>query len=202
MGTMDEPIRRGGRPRRSSAEVLADAAAELFLEQGYARTTVDQIAVRAGVSRATFFNYFPTKSDVMWLELDAAVGALPQLLAGSTETSAVRAVEDALLAAARAHDPDRVPWAIAQAEVMGIGQELVASVAARVAAQHAAVAAFVARRTGEHAGALWPQTVAGAMLGAAAAAFGVWVTDGVSRRPLVEYVGAALTPVVAGLDAR
>ena len=40
------------------------------------------------------------------------------------------------------------------------------------------------------------------MLGAAAAAFGVWVTDGVSRRPLVEYVGAALTPVVAGLDAR
>ncbi|MCJ1715991.1 TetR family transcriptional regulator [Curtobacterium sp. VKM Ac-2922] len=199
---MDEPIRRGGRPRRSSAEVLADAAAELFLEQGYARTTVDQIAVRAGVSRATFFNYFPAKSDVMWLELDAAVGSLPQLLAASTETSAVRAVEGALLAAARAHDPDRVPWAIAQAEVMGIGQELVASVAARVTAQHAAVAADVARRTGEYAGALWPQTVAGAMLGAAAAAFGVWVTDGVSRRPLVEYVAAALTPVVAGLDAR
>jgi len=40
------------------------------------------------------------------------------------------------------------------------------------------------------------------MLGAAAAAFGVWVADGVGRRPLVEYVGAALTPVVAGLDAR
>ncbi|OIH97261.1 TetR family transcriptional regulator [Curtobacterium sp. MCBA15_001] len=198
---MDEPIRRGGRPRRSSAEVLADAAAELFLEQGYARTTVDQIAARAGVSRATFFNYFPAKSDVMWLELDAAVGALPQLLAASTEHSVVRAVEDALLAAARAHDPDRVPWAIAQAEVMGIGAELVASVAARVTAQHTTVAAFVARRTGEYVGSLWPQTVAGAMLGAAAAAFGVWVTDGVSRRPLVEYVGAALTPVAAGLDA-
>ena len=79
---MDEPIRRGGRPRRSSAEVLADAAAELFLEQGYGRTTVDQIAVRAGVSRATFFNYFTAKSDVMWLELDAAVAGLPGHLAG------------------------------------------------------------------------------------------------------------------------
>lgn len=199
---MDEPIRRGGRPRRSSAEVLADAAAELFLEQGYGRTTVDQIAARAGVARATFFNYFPTKSDVMWLELDAAVAALPALLAASEESTPVRAVEDALLAAARAHDPERVPWAVAQAEVMGIGPELVASVATRVMAQHGAVAAFVAGRTGEHPTSLWPQTVSGAMLGAAAAAFGVWVGDGVGRRPLVEYVAAALTPVAAGLDAR
>lgn len=199
---MDEPIRRGGRPRRSSAEVLADAAAELFLEQGYARTTVDHIAARAGVSRATFFNYFPTKADVMWLELDAAVAELPGALASSTEPSPVRAVEEALLATARAHDPERVPWAVAQAEVMDIGGELVASVAARVAGQHAAVARFVGGRTGEHPGSLWPQTVAGAMLGAAAAAFGVWIGDGVGRRPLVEYVAAALTPVVAGLDAR
>lgn len=199
---MDEPIRRGGRPRRSSAEVLADAAAELFLEQGYARTTVDQIAARAGVSRATFFNYFAAKSDVMWLELDAAVASLPEHLAASTEPSVVRAVEAALLAAARGHDPERVPWAIAQAEVMGIGPELVASVAARVTAQHAAVAGFVAGRTGERAASLWPQTVAGAMLGAAAAAFGVWVQDGVGRGPLVEYVGAALAAVAAGLDAR
>lgn len=182
--------------------MLADAAAELFLEQGYARTTVDQIAGRAGVSRATFFNYFPAKSDVMWLELDAAVTDLPSYLAASTEASAVLAVEEALLATARAHDPERVPWAIGQAEVMGIGDELVTSVATRVMAQHGAVAAFVASRTGERAGALWPQTVAGAMLGAAAASFGVWIADGVHRRPLVEYVAAALTPVVAGLAAR
>ncbi|PZE57287.1 TetR family transcriptional regulator [Curtobacterium sp. MCPF17_047] len=199
---MDQPTRRGGRPRRSSAEVLADAAAELFLEQGYAKTTVDHIAARAGVSRATFFNYFAAKSDVMWLDLDAAVAEFPQHLATSAETSAVRAVEDALLATARAHDPDRVPWAISQAEVMDVGAELVASGATRVTGQHQAIASFVAGRTGEHPASLWPQTVAGAMLGAAAAAFGVWVTDGVARRPLVEYVAAALTPVVAGLDAR
>ncbi|WP_181429258.1 TetR/AcrR family transcriptional regulator [Curtobacterium sp. MCSS17_008] len=199
---MDETMRRGGRPRRSSAEVLADAAAELFLEQGYARTTVDHIAVRAGVSRATFFNYFGAKSDVLWLELDAAVADIPVFLAASTEQSPVRAVEEALLAAARAHDPERVPWAIAQAEVMDIGTELVASVAARVMAQHGAVSAFVGARTGEHPTSLWPQTVSGALLGAAAAAFGVWVADGVGRRSLVEYVGAALTPVAAGLDAR
>jgi AcrR family transcriptional regulator len=193
---------RGGRPRSSSAQVLADAAEELFLEQGYGRTTVDQIAARAGVSRATFFNYFTAKSDVMWLELDAAVRDIPGYLAASGETSAVRAVEAALLAAAREHDPGRVPWSIAQAEVMQIGEALVESVAVRIMAQHGVIAGFVAGRTGEYPGSLWPQTVAGAMLGAAAAAFGVWVRDGVGRGALVEYVGAALTPVAAGLDAR
>lgn len=125
-----ERVRRAGRPRRSSAVVLADAAAELFLEQGYAGTTVDHIAQRAGVSRATFFNYFAAKSDVMWLELDEAVGEIPALLRVSEERSPVRAVEDALLAAARRHDPQRVPWSIAQAEVMRIGPELVQSAAA------------------------------------------------------------------------
>lgn len=194
--------RRGGRPRAASAQVLADAAAELFLEQGYGRTTVDQIAARAGVSRATFFNYFAAKSDVMWLDLDAAVHDIPSLLADSTEPSPVRAVEAALLAAAREHDPGRVPWAIGQADVMHVGEALVESVAARIMAQHDTIARFVAERTGEWPGALWPQTVAGAMLGSAAAAFGVWVRDGVRRGPLVEYVGAALTPVAAGLDAR
>lgn len=198
----NSPARRGGRPRVASAQVLADAAQELFLEQGYGRTTVDQIAARAGVSRATFFNYFDAKSDVMWLDLDAAVRDLPALLAESTESSAVRAVEAALLAAARQHDPGRVPWAIGQADVMQVGSALVESVAARIMAQHETVAGFVAGRTGEWAGALWPQTVAGAMLGASAAAFSVWVRDGVRRRALVEYVGAALTPVAAGLDAR
>lgn len=201
-GPQPESGRRAGRPRRSSAVVLADAAAELFLEQGYSRTTVDHIAQRAGVSRATFFNYFAAKADVMWLELDEAVLEIPALLRASTETSPVRAVEDALLAAARRHDPQRVPWSIAQAEVMQIGPELVQSAAARIMGQHSAVAAYVAERTGERPSALWPQTVSGAMLGGAAAAFGVWVADGVGRGPLVEYVAAALTPIAGGLDAR
>lgn len=181
--------------------MLADAAAELFLEQGYAKTTVDHIAARAGVSRATFFNYFAAKSDVMWLDLDAALAAIPELLVASTESSVVRAVEEALLAAARSHDPGRVPLSIGQAETMELGSALVESAAARIMTQHAAVAGFVAGRTGERADALWPQTVSGALLGAAAAAFGVWVADGVGRGPLVGYVGAALTPVAAGLDA-
>ena len=45
-----------GRPRASSKDVLEEAASELFLEKGYLATSIDDIAQRAGVSRATFFN--------------------------------------------------------------------------------------------------------------------------------------------------
>jgi len=50
--------------RRTKRQIL-DAAIELFQEQGFDDTTVDEIAARAVVSRGTFFNYFPSKEDVV-----------------------------------------------------------------------------------------------------------------------------------------
>jgi AcrR family transcriptional regulator len=44
---------------------LSAAAEELFLSRGYEKTTVEQIAQAAGVSRRTFFRYYETKEDVM-----------------------------------------------------------------------------------------------------------------------------------------
>ena len=44
---------------------LVEAAIGVFAEKGYARTTVDDIAERAGSTRATFYLHFKTKSDVL-----------------------------------------------------------------------------------------------------------------------------------------
>jgi AcrR family transcriptional regulator len=44
---------------------LVEAAIEVFAEKGYPRTTVDDIAERAGSTRATFYLHFKTKSDVL-----------------------------------------------------------------------------------------------------------------------------------------
>jgi AcrR family transcriptional regulator len=41
-------------------------ALRLFAEQGYEATTIEQIAAAAGVSRATFFNYFDAKASVVF----------------------------------------------------------------------------------------------------------------------------------------
>jgi AcrR family transcriptional regulator len=46
-------------------ERIVLAAADLFTEQGYDATTVAQIAERAGVTRSTFFRYFPDKREVL-----------------------------------------------------------------------------------------------------------------------------------------
>lgn len=51
------------------AEVGA-VAFRLFAEHGFDRTTVDQIAAEAGLSRATFFRYFGTKEDVVLGDLE------------------------------------------------------------------------------------------------------------------------------------
>src|ERR1700749_3155227 len=42
-----------------------EAATDLFFEKGYDETTVDDIALRAGISRRSCFRYFASKSDLM-----------------------------------------------------------------------------------------------------------------------------------------
>jgi AcrR family transcriptional regulator len=44
---------------------LVEAAVAEFCTRGYRATTVDDIAGRAGTTRATFYNHFTTKSDIV-----------------------------------------------------------------------------------------------------------------------------------------
>ena len=45
---------------------LQEAALELFVEQGFERTTTAEIAARAGVNDRTFFRHFANKSEVLF----------------------------------------------------------------------------------------------------------------------------------------
>lgn len=57
-----------GLRERMRATVRAEVSAvalRLFAEQGFERTTVDQIAAEAGLSRASLFRYFGTKEDIV-----------------------------------------------------------------------------------------------------------------------------------------
>lgn len=58
---------RRARRRREMRTRIYDAARELFQEQGFEGTTVEQIAQRADIAPATFFNHYQSKGGVMAL---------------------------------------------------------------------------------------------------------------------------------------
>lgn len=71
------------RKRRETFQRITDRGVRLFIEKGYAATTLDDIAAAAGISRRTFFYYFKSKDDIL-LSLQANVGGM--LVAAFRET--------------------------------------------------------------------------------------------------------------------
>jgi AcrR family transcriptional regulator len=82
-GPMSEGLRE--RKKRRTQAHIRDNAMALFRERGFESVTVGEIAAAAEVSRKTVFNYFPTKEDLVYSDLEA--------------------YEEALLAAIRARRP-------------------------------------------------------------------------------------------------
>lgn len=57
------PHKRERRKQDRPGELL-EAALDLFVEKGFAATRVEEVALRAGVSKGTLFLYFPNKEDL------------------------------------------------------------------------------------------------------------------------------------------
>lgn len=178
-----------GRPKASSRGTIEEAAAELFLEQSYSGTTIEEITQRAGVSRATFFNYFESKSDLLWIDADRAIERLSECLASGMR------VGDAIARAASEVGAERVPLAVSQAEVMGTREELVASGLARVARVTALIRSALANEWVKERDSLAVNVRANALAGAVIAAWGAWIRGGVDRLTLLEYTHDALALV-------
>ncbi len=68
------------RKKARTRVAIEDAALDLFAEQGYEETTVEQIAARAEISKATFFRYFAAKGDVIFGGPDDRHQALQQAI--------------------------------------------------------------------------------------------------------------------------
>jgi AcrR family transcriptional regulator len=58
-------LRARAESQRETRERIAESAAALHEEKGVAKTTVAEIARRAGVSRLTVYNHFPELSDLL-----------------------------------------------------------------------------------------------------------------------------------------
>jgi len=169
---------RAGRPKASSRETLAEAACELFLERGYDSTSVADITQRAGVSRSSFFNYFSSKSDVLWSGLDERIGRAVDELRTVLEDRRGVQVRRILAALVEDFAPDSLALAMTNSSAMGLDDELERDAALRQA-RLAAALADLARRSG--VAALPADIVAATWASAVLAAVRGWAESGAGR---------------------
>lgn len=180
----DAPSSRVGRPRASSRRTLAEAACELFLERGYADTAVADITARAGVSRSSFFNYFSSKDDVVWAGFDERLDA-----AATRLTDRSVAVRDALTGIADHYDPDSLALAVANADAMGLRDELARERSVR---QGSLAQVISARLQSDGVSALEAEVRAAGAAGAVLAAVWAWAGAGSGQTALGGVLDRAL----------
>ncbi|MFF5790711.1 TetR family transcriptional regulator [Paeniglutamicibacter sp. NPDC012692] len=76
--------------RQAMRQRIGEIAEDLFVSRGYDATTVEDIAREAGISERTFFRYFASKAEVLFLRFEVDTHGL------------VEAIE--------ARPPDEAPW--------------------------------------------------------------------------------------------
>ncbi|MBE2319316.1 TetR family transcriptional regulator [Solirubrobacter sp. CPCC 204708] len=187
----DRPTLRDRNRARARAEIVA-AAQTLFVEQGYAETSVEQIAEAAGVAPRTVFRHFPRKDDIVFHRHAEQVGRFAELLnEAPAATPTLDAMVDALLALLRLDDPTSDGTML---RVLDREPELQRRDAALVADHHAAVVTFL---RGRGADAQRAELLAGAFMGAMSAARRLVLLQ--PDVPPREHLAAAVS-LLRGLD--
>lgn len=188
--------RPGGRPRSTSRAELALVAMGMFAERGFEETTVDHIATAAGVSRRTFFRYFPTKTSVLWNDFDAEVTTIGRLLAECPPEQPMMQSIRTCVVRANHYRIEDLPELRARMTLLGTVPSLQASAALHYEAWEQAIADFVAARTGASPRSLYPLAVGRATLAVCRAAYDIWAArqDG----DLVTYLDDVLARLAEG----
>ena len=179
---------RAGRPKATSRDTIAEAACELFLEQGYEQTSVVDVAQRAGVSRSSFFNYFESKSAILWAGLDERIAHAGDALAADPASGAT-AVRRALEALGSEFAPDSLALAFANSEAMGLDDELEREASVRAARLGRVIAA---RLRAEGMSAVRASVAGAAHGGAVLAAIESWAHAGAGHVSLADELRVAL----------
>ncbi len=189
---------RRGRPPGTSRRELELIALRLFTDQGFESTTIEQIAVQAGVSKRTFFRYFSSKANVLWSEFDREVGTIHAALAGVPAGVPMMDAIRRAVVTANHYGPQDVPELRMRMNLIGCVPALQSSAAVHYDAWERAISDFVATRIGQPADSLYPLAVGRATLAACRAAYDRWSAR--ADADLTYYLDAALAALAAGFD--
>ncbi|MFF0413933.1 TetR/AcrR family transcriptional regulator [Kitasatospora sp. NPDC004745] len=92
--------------KRRTREAISHAATRLFIDQGFERTTIAEVAAAAGVAKMTVTNHFPRKEDLLLDLHEELVGRLARAVdERAPGESALAALRRDCLGGLDRHDP-------------------------------------------------------------------------------------------------
>jgi AcrR family transcriptional regulator len=188
------------RKKQKTREAIQREAMRLFEKQGYDETTIEEIAEAADISPSTFFNYFPTKEDVVLFDRYDPIMASMMLSRPADELLSVT-VRNALQGLAQVIEPDH-DIVLARAKLGLEVPALRARFWGELEKARDLIAGIIAARSGHDAGDFEIRVLAMAIVTASFEASLEWVRQK-GRGDMFELVGQALDVVRLGdrLDA-
>ena len=199
--SQDKPCGLRERKKARTRAAIREHALRLFHEQGYQRTTGEQIAAAAEVSPSTFFRYFPTKEDLV-LQDDMDTRMLEAFERQPTGLSPVAAIRGAIREVLESYSEADLD-VIRQTTTLAM---TVPEVRARAMDEFgrtiAVVSEALAKRAGRPADDLAVRTIAGAIIGVIMSItmpWAGWSSDRQIIMDMFERIDQALALLEAGL---
>jgi AcrR family transcriptional regulator len=184
------------RKKLRTRAAIQKEAMRLFLERGFEETTIEDIAAAVDISPSTFFNYFPSKEEVVFEdELDplvlTAFDALPD------ETHPVRRLRMAMRAVFGHLTPEQDRMMRQRMQLLATTPELRGAMLSQFASIVDQIAHLLAPRVGKKRDDFAVHNLAGAVLGVLLAAMLAIVDN--PKADLLKVTDDALAHLEAGL---
>lgn len=153
------------RKKERTRRAIRIEAFRLFREQGYAATTVEQIAEAAEISPSTFFRYFPSKEQVVLAD-DMDPIMIEKFDAQPAGISVLEAFRRCILESFESIDPEQFEFERDRARYVRTVPELRGALAAEMSRNVDMLADMAARRVGRDPDDFEVRALAGAIMGA------------------------------------
>jgi AcrR family transcriptional regulator len=184
------------RSRESLRAEIAEVAFKVFAERGFDRVTATEVAAAAGISRASFFRYFESKEDAVFVVQEERGADVAEALADRpAEEDAWTALRRALDVAIKNYQRDPA-GTLARLRLIRCTPALRSHQLDRLDEWKESIGAALAKRLGKREDDIEVEALVGAALGAFDVALNHW-TRGDGTEDLLALIDAAFAAVAA-----
>lgn len=171
------PARSVGRRPATTRDRIGAIAIDLFTDNGFDETSVEDVAEAAGIARRTLFRYFPSKNAIAWGDFDTHLQAMRAMLDAIDDDQPMAAALTQALVSFNEVDPEERESHRRRMHLLLSVPALQAHSMLMYADWRHVVAGFCARRLGVADTDHLPQTIGWLCLGTALAAYEQWLDD-------------------------